>query len=601
MNRIQSTDPARLPGLTRTFSDNHQMASAGTSRQNNTRAPFLRQSRSEQRMMGQTLLQSGFSMTLLRKPNQADIQRDRNNRKLVERLTSVKSIFDPNGRELHEYQHHRRTCHLHQVFDDYMGRRCPPPPRPRPSLHVRPKLTNPCPTGSLDALLCPWDLPSKTSTDTSSFFSSALYGIGSAVAPTAGAALQQTASTLEASSSAEKAFAAPSEREGDSAGSEDKAAAPAVRAEEADIACSQDIAVVPEHQVSEVAPKAKNIEEPRLYTKVGIDISEGQRSNPEGSEKLGEALDFFNSGASPSKPTDFRSFLGSGDYKPDIKHSSGSALKPPDFRSSEGASTGSALKPPDFRSSEGASTGSALKSPDFRSSEGASTGPALKPPDFRSSEGSSAVLNPVDLRSSGGTFGSTSFGAGSSALQPPDFRSPNTQTHAGSVPDLSSDASALRPTDIRRSEAAGEALGSSGLSSSPGDNRKSEALGKPSSPWNASGSQQALSPPDFRSGKSAPESHGLEGAGTNLQRLDSKTPEAKWSMFDGSPQDSGVGNNIEATGSKKPDWLLSGQAASSSGNPKRAENDIFGDMFANLDGDKALKPPDFSKPKRRRG
>lgn len=495
-------------------------------------------------MMGQTLLHSGSFISQRRKPNQADIQRDRSNRKLVQRLTSVKSIFDPNGRELHEYQNHRRTCHLHQVFDDYMGRRCPPHPRPRAPVCARPQLRNPCPTGSLDALLCPWDLPSKTSMASSKFFSSAMLALGST----------EATGRLKDSGDNEKAFAAPPvmEEENIAGGSEDKAAMPAIGEE--GVTASEDKVAVSEAQVAEGTDASHLTNAPSHFVSTNGDSEPktsgthtSQNQNPEGFGKVGEALDFFSSGASASKPTDFRSLLGAGDFKPEIKHSAGSALKPPDFRSSEGASTGSALRPPDFRSSEGAS----------------------------------AALKPVDLHSSGGTLSPPDFRAGSSALQPPDFRSSETQPKAQSIPDVRSDAAALKPPDF---------------GSSP-DAEKPGASGKLSSPLAFSGSQQALNPPDFRSAHL----HSSE-TGSNLQGLDSKSPEAQRPLLDGTPQDSAASSNTEAAGSKLPDWLVSGgQAASSPGNPKRAEDDMFGDMFANLDGDKPLKPPDFGKPKRRRG
>eukprot|EP00931_Biecheleriopsis_adriatica_P052797 TRINITY_DN30786_c0_g1_i1.p1 TRINITY_DN30786_c0_g1~~TRINITY_DN30786_c0_g1_i1.p1 ORF type:complete len:424 (+),score=79.13 TRINITY_DN30786_c0_g1_i1:196-1467(+) len=127
-----------------------------------SKAIIWRRSESQE-LMGRTLMQSGVHM-LRRKVTQRDLLIDRENRNLVKRVDAVKSIFDPNGRDLQEYINHRRTVHLHQEFDDYAGRRCPPPPKepkggkPKiPSSLSEPNLQH------LHSLLCPWELPCKPS------------------------------------------------------------------------------------------------------------------------------------------------------------------------------------------------------------------------------------------------------------------------------------------------------------------------------------------------------------------------------------------------------------------------------------------------------
>eukprot|EP00439_Symbiodinium_sp_Y106_P073877 s1003_g14.t1 len=121
------------------------------------------------------------------KPNARDTLIEKENQLLVKRIMTVKSVFDPNGKDLEEFRTHQRrvqvmqepgeltVIRLSEIFwefrrlQEFRGSACarpPPPPVPEPK-PSKPRVaaslsdTN---LRHLSALLCPWDLPAKRST-----------------------------------------------------------------------------------------------------------------------------------------------------------------------------------------------------------------------------------------------------------------------------------------------------------------------------------------------------------------------------------------------------------------------------------------------------
>ncbi|CAE7755031.1 ANKRD17 [Symbiodinium sp. CCMP2456] len=117
-------------------------------------------------MMRRTLMASGSCMLSMRKPNARDTLIEKENQLLVKRLMTVKSVFDPNGKDLEEFRTHQRRVQVMQEFRGSACARPPPPPVPEPK-PSKPRVaaslsdTN---LRHLSALLCPWDLPAKRST-----------------------------------------------------------------------------------------------------------------------------------------------------------------------------------------------------------------------------------------------------------------------------------------------------------------------------------------------------------------------------------------------------------------------------------------------------
>ncbi|CAE7659184.1 ANKRD17 [Symbiodinium sp. CCMP2592] len=114
-------------------------------------------------MMRRTLMASGSCMLSMRKPNARDTLIEKENQLLVKRIMTVKSVFDPNGKDLEEFRTHQRRVQVMQEFRGSACARPPPPPVPEPK-PSKPRVaaslsdTN---LRHLSALLCPWDLPAK--------------------------------------------------------------------------------------------------------------------------------------------------------------------------------------------------------------------------------------------------------------------------------------------------------------------------------------------------------------------------------------------------------------------------------------------------------
>lgn len=126
----------------------------------------LRRDRLSDDMMRRTLMASGSCMLSMRKPNARDTLIEKENQLLVKRIMTVKSVFDPNGKDLEEFRTHQRRVQVMQEFRGSTCARPPPPPVPEPK-PSKPRVaaslsdTN---LRHLSALLCPWDLPAKRST-----------------------------------------------------------------------------------------------------------------------------------------------------------------------------------------------------------------------------------------------------------------------------------------------------------------------------------------------------------------------------------------------------------------------------------------------------
>jgi len=126
----------------------------------------LRRDRLSDDMMRRTLMASGSCMLSMRKPNARDTLIEKENQLLVKRIMTVKSVFDPNGKDLEEFRTHQRRVQVMQEFRGSACARPPPPPVPEPK-PSKPRVaaslsdTN---LRHLSALLCPWDLPAKRST-----------------------------------------------------------------------------------------------------------------------------------------------------------------------------------------------------------------------------------------------------------------------------------------------------------------------------------------------------------------------------------------------------------------------------------------------------
>jgi len=506
-------------------------------------------SASQPDMMGRTLMQSG-TQSLLRKPTIRDFNINRENRALVQRITAVKSVFDPQ-RDMRDYQNHRRVVMLHQEFADYKGRRPLPPARDARNLS-RPRVPNSLSDSNcLTTLLCPWELPAKPS------MAATMHVVKADKHRNEKVSMDTAAGQLATSGEMQNMA---------------KAA----------VSMSSDFLEGSASQLAETMSQMGGRE--TGMTMVGAAGGMEAGAPAENVEALGglagggaaKSVDLRSSEV-PLKPQAFSDNEVSG-----APAEGGGPLQPPDFRNSEGsgASGGGPLKPPDFKNSDGSGGlgGGPLKPPDFRNSEGSGVlgGGPLKPPDFKNSEGSGALgggpLKPPDFKNSDG-----SGGLGGGPLKPPDFRNSEGSGVLGGGP--------LKPPDLQNSDGSG-ALGGGPLK--PPDFKNSEGSGLLGG--------GPLKPPDFKNSEG---SGGL--AGGPLSPPEVRSPDKSRDAAASSPADGTSQGAAEAKVAESQLPQSSTASLGAAGEKKSASNDvgIFGDL--NFGDESApLKPPEFSKPKRRR-